>query len=110
MRLRSSIVVALVVAGGVGETALAMPTEFSGWSPATRGEAAGGTDPAFNGPALDGCPFIAPDDRTLYMASNRPGGLGGIDIWAARRSSPDDPWGAPENLGAPVNSPANDFC
>ena len=44
------------------------------------------------------------------MASNRAGGLGGIDIWVARRESPDDPWDAPENLGAPVNSPANDFC
>jgi hypothetical protein len=110
MRLRSSIAIALVAAGGVGATALAMPTEFSGWSPATRVEAEAGTDPAFNGPALDGCPFISRDERTFYMASNRPGGLGGIDIWIAHRSSPDDPWGAPENLGAPVNSSANDFC
>jgi hypothetical protein len=110
MRLLSSIAVALVAAGGVGATAVAMPTEFSGWSQATRVEGEAGTDAAFNGPALDGCPFIARDDRTFYMASNRPGGLGGIDIWVARRSSPDDPWGAPENLGAPVNSPANDFC
>jgi WD40-like Beta Propeller Repeat len=110
MRLLSSVAVALVAAGGVGATALAMPTEFSGWSPATRVEAEAGTDPAFNGPALDGCPFIARDERALYMASNRPGGLGGIDIWVALRTSPDDPWGAPQNLGAPVNSPANDFC
>jgi WD40-like Beta Propeller Repeat len=110
MRLLSSIAVALVAAGGVGATALAMPTEFSGWSPATRVEAEAGTDPAFNGPGLDGCPFISRDERTFYMASNRPGGLGGIDIWVAHRSSPDDPWGAPENLGAPVNSSANDFC
>ena len=91
-------------------TALAMPTGFSDWSQATRVEAQAGTDPAFNGPALDGCPNIARDDETLYMASNRPGGLGGIDIWVARRETPDDPWGAPENLGAPVNSSANDFC
>ena len=110
MRLLSSIAVALAAACGVAATAVAMPAEFSGWSQATRVEAEGGTDPAFNGPALDGCPFIARDDRTFYMASNRPGGLGGIDIWVARRASPDDPWGAPENLGAPVNSAANDFC
>jgi hypothetical protein len=44
------------------------------------------------------------------MASTRPGGLGGIDIWVSTRGSADDPWGAPVNVGAPVNSPANDFC
>ena len=110
MKPLNGIAVALVAAVGVSATAVAMPTGFSDWSPATRVEAQPGTDPAFNGPALDGCPFISRDERTLYMASNRPGGLGGIDIWVARRSSPDDPWGAPENLGAPVNSSANDFC
>src|SRR6185312_12383172 len=79
------------------------------WSPAVRVEAAG-ADPAFNGAALDGCPFISRDDKTFYMASNRPGGLGGIDIWVSHRASAGDPWGAPENVGAPVNSSANDFC
>jgi Tol biopolymer transport system component len=44
------------------------------------------------------------------MASNRPGGLGGIDIWVAERASPKEPFGAPANLGAPINSPDNDFC
>jgi hypothetical protein len=110
MRLLSSIAVALVAACVVATSAIAMPDEFSGWSGATRVEAGAGTDSAFNGPALDGCPFIARDDLTFYMASNRPGGLGGIDIWVSRRSSPDGAWGAPENLGAPVNSAANDFC
>jgi Tol biopolymer transport system component len=44
------------------------------------------------------------------MASNRPGGLGGIDIWVSTRASVEDPWGAPANVGEPVNSSANDFC
>jgi Tol biopolymer transport system component len=44
------------------------------------------------------------------MASNRPGGLGGIDIWVAERASAEEPFGAPTNMGAPVNSPDNDFC
>ena len=44
------------------------------------------------------------------MASNRPGGQGLLDIWVSNRESTDDPWGAPENLGAPVNSAADDFC
>ena len=44
------------------------------------------------------------------MASNRPGGLGGLDIWVAHRPSKDVGFGAPENLGEPVNSAADDFC
>lgn len=44
------------------------------------------------------------------MASDRPGGLGGIDIWVSTRASENDPWGAPANLGAPINSTADDFC
>lgn len=47
---------------------------------------------------------------SLYQASNRPGGKGGLDIWVATRSSASAPWGAPQNLGEPVNSAADDFC
>src|SRR5215208_747111 len=99
-----------VAAAAISSSALAMPDEFSGWSLATRVEAAPGTDPAFNGPSLDGCPFISRDGKTFYMASNRPNGEGGIDIWVSTRASVDDPWGAPVNAGPPVNSSANDFC
>lgn len=90
--------------------ALAMPNEFGDWSPAQNVETIPGTDPSFNTSDLEGCPFIAPDGKTLFMASNRPGGLGGLDIWVATRGGLDDPWGAPVNVGAPVNSAANDFC
>jgi hypothetical protein len=44
------------------------------------------------------------------MASNRPGGHGGLDIWVASRADTDEPFGAPENLPTPINSAANDFC
>jgi Tol biopolymer transport system component len=44
------------------------------------------------------------------MASTRPDGEGGIDIWMVTRASPDDPWGEPVNVGPPINSAANDFC
>src|SRR5919198_2185292 len=98
MKLLNGVAVALVAAGGIAAPAAAMPTGFSDWSPATRVEAQPGTADSFNGPALDGCPFIARDGRTFYMASNRPGGVGGIDIWVAHRDGPNDPWGAPENL------------
>jgi hypothetical protein len=69
-----------------------------------------GAAPSFNTGALEGCPFIAPEGKTFFMASNRPGGAGGLDIWVSTRSSADEPWGAPQNVGAPVNSASNDFC
>jgi Tol biopolymer transport system component len=34
----------------------------------------------------------------------RKAGLGGPDIWSARRASVSDPWSAPVNLGLNVNS------
>lgn len=84
---------------------------FSGWSLAVNIEqATPGADATFNTPDLDGCPFISRDGKTFYMASNRPGGLGGIDIWVSTRAHLDDPWGAPVNVGAPVNSEVDDFC
>ena len=108
----SRIVVPLVVvaATAFSTTALAMSGDFGPWSPATRVEAASGTDPSFNGAALDGCPFISRDGKTFYMASNRAGGMGLLDIWVSTRESVDDPWGAPVNAGEPINSSANDFC
>jgi hypothetical protein len=44
------------------------------------------------------------------MASTRPGGLGGIDLWVARRPSTAVGFGTPLNLGPSVNSAADDFC
>lgn len=50
---------------------------------------------------LDGEHGLAPDG-TLYVSSNRPGGQGGVDLWAC---PPDgDGWAAPVNPGAPLNS------
>jgi Tol biopolymer transport system component len=58
------------------------------------------------GPGADFAPAISADGLTLYFASrDRPGNIGLVDIWAARRPSETAPWGAPENLGAPVNTP-----
>jgi hypothetical protein len=109
---RSVLAVGLATLAAVAASmaALASAGEFSSWAPAVRVESIPGTDPSFNGAALDGCPFVSRDGKRFYMASNRQGGLGGIDIWVATRDSVDEPWGAPTNVGAPVNSAANDFC
>jgi hypothetical protein len=88
--------------------------DFSAWAPAVSAEQVPGTSPDLNTTSLDGCPIQSPDGLSLYMASNRPRFAGDtrtdLDIWVASRESVDAPWGAPVNLGEPVNSLADDFC
>lgn len=64
-----------------------------------------------NSPFNDNHPTISKDGLSLIFESNRPGpdkngqkGLGGPDLWLAKRDSLDDCWHAPVNLGAVVNS------
>jgi len=102
-----------LVAALVSLTALvaaAQAVNFSAWGNAQKIDEIAGNNSELNTPFQDGCPIQSPDGLSLYMASNRPGGQGLLDIWVAHRESTDDPWGAPENLGEPVNSAADDFC
>jgi len=48
-------------------------------------------------------PSITPDGRTLYFASDRPGGKGNHDIWVTYKDSADH-WTVPENLGDSLNT------
>src|ERR671919_3097889 len=84
--------------------------DFSAWGPAQKLDEIAGNNSELNTPFLDGCPIQSPDGLSVYMASNRPGGEGLLGIWVARRGSTSAPFGAPENLGPPVNSAADDFC
>jgi Tol biopolymer transport system component len=54
-------------------------------------------------------PNVRRDGLEIFFDSNRPGGIGGIDLWTATRASTSDPWSAPSNLGSDVNSSANDL-
>ncbi|HKP20930.1 MAG TPA: hypothetical protein VJT68_05405 [Thermoleophilaceae bacterium] len=104
-----SVVVALVGAAFFAPSAHAF--DFGPWGTAVDAESVPGTSPELNDPAAqDGCPIQSPDGMSLYFASTRVGGQGGIDIWVAHRDSKDAPWGAPENLPAPINSLQDDFC
>ncbi len=47
------------------------------------------------------------EDGSLYFASDVHPGMGGLDIFVARYTP--DGWTVPENLGSPINSPADDF-
>lgn len=51
-------------------------------------------------------PSISEDGNTLYFASDRPGGFGGMDLYRVRRES--DRWSEPENLGPRINSEADE--
>lgn len=47
---------------------------------------------------------ISPDGRTLYFASNRPGGFGGFDLYRAK-ILPNGEWSEGLNLGPEINTP-----
>jgi WD40 repeat protein len=62
-------------------------------------------------------PTLSRDQLALYFTSNRRGGFGQdtpdgcqntTDLWVSRRASRDSPWETPLNLGAVVNTSANE--
>jgi peptidoglycan-associated lipoprotein len=55
-------------------------------------------------------PALSRDGHYLFFASDRPGGLGGLDIWVSWRANTHDifGWESPVNLGTDINSPATD--
>jgi peptidoglycan-associated lipoprotein len=56
----------------------------------------------------DGTPYVTLDGKTLYFASNRPGGFGGLDIYKSARLA-NGSWGRAENLGDKINTTGNDM-
>lgn len=52
-------------------------------------------------------PSVSSDGRTLYFASNRPGGHGGYDVWCSTQDSAGH-WGPAINLGPAVNTFADE--
>lgn len=48
--------------------------------------------------------FITPDGSKLYIASNRPGGFGMLDIWVSEKTAAGT-WSEPVNLGDVINTP-----
>ena len=62
--------------------------------------------PVVNSPFDDNHPAISKHGLSLYITSNRPGGVNGIntgnfaEIWVSHRASLDDPWETPVNLDA----------
>jgi len=109
--LKRLLMVALVV-GAASGTALAAGhgPHFGPWNTAQKIDEINGNDPDLNTAFQDGCPIQSPDGLKLYIATNRPGGHGGLDIWMASRPSKHDSWGAAVDLPEPINSASDDFC
>lgn len=51
---------------------------------------------------------LSTDEKTLYYASDMPGGKGGVDIWYSELQS-DGSWGAPKNAGDVINTSGDEM-
>lgn len=87
--------------GGFGGTDLyRVKRQGDGWGPA---ENLGATINSFGNEMF---PYVY-KDSVLYFSSDGHAGLGSLDIF--RSETDGESWGKPENMKAPVNSPADDF-
>lgn len=63
-----------------------------------------------NSAFMEVTPFLAADNKTLYFASNRPGGVGQFDMYMSRRQDNAwTRWTEPINLGPDINTTGNDI-
>lgn len=72
------------------------------WTEAKKVE--GINDPIY----WDSQPSIASDGKTLYFASDRKGGRGGVDLYVTIKDLVTGIWSKPENLGSVINTNADE--
>ena len=75
--------------------------EFGGWSDIIPLDAVNTKD------NWESQPSISSDGKTLYFISDRPGGIGGYDIYTSTRDENGN-WSAPQNMGKTINSKGNE--
>lgn len=61
-----------------------------------------------NTPSKETQPSLSADGRTIYFASDRPGGRGGLDIWVSSMND-DTTWQVPVNLGDSINTAGDEM-
>ncbi len=67
--------------------------------------------PNINDPVYwDSQPSVSADGNTIYFASDRPGGLGKVDIWKTDRDPATRQWKKPVNMGPKINTPGIEKC
>ena len=72
------------------------------WSPGLN------LGPPVNSAYWESQPSISPNGRMLFFVSNRPGGMGGMDIWYSTRGS-NGKWRKPVNPGKEINTSGDEF-
>ena len=72
------------------------------WKVGTKVE--GINDPVY----WDSQPSIASDGKTLYFASDRKGGRGGVDLYVTVKDMKTGIWSKPENMGPVINTNADE--
>lgn len=63
--------------------------------------------PTVNSPGIENYPFFHLSGK-LYFTSDRPGGLGGLDVYYTTLT--DGAWESPVRISEPVNSASDDFA
>jgi Tol biopolymer transport system component len=58
--------------------------------------------------ASEGSPYLPPDERYMIFSSDRPGGLGELDLYVTFKKKSGE-WGEPINLGNEINSTYMDW-
>jgi len=89
--------------GGYGGTDLYVSYRQANgkWAPAVN------MGPKINSAGDEKAPFIHADNQTLYYTSDGLPGYGNSDLFVIRKQSNGE-WGAPENLGYPINTIENE--
>ncbi|MEQ9403407.1 MAG: OmpA family protein [Cyclobacteriaceae bacterium] len=54
-------------------------------------------------------PYLSPDEKTLYFASNGHGSVGGYDIYMTTFDEDNQSWSEPVNMGFPINTPDDEI-
>src|SRR5262245_59250244 len=91
---------AAIVVLAINSASLPSGPDFSDWSePVNLG-------PVVNSTGDDSAPAVSKNGLSLYFHSTRPNGFGENDIYVSQRTSEDEPWGEPVNLGSAVNTAA----
>ncbi|MFT3843535.1 MAG: OmpA family protein [Lacibacter sp.] len=54
-------------------------------------------------------PSLSPDKQALYFAARDPSGYGGSDLYVSYLQ-PNGKWGTPQNMGAEINTKADESC
>ncbi len=83
----------------------AAPNAATGFSVFSAPQNLGAT---INSASKEQLPVLAPSGLSFYFVSERPGGLGGRDIYVSQRATLSSAWGAAQNMGSNLNTSSND--